>query len=313
MQTHFLPLHKSLDVRTIHHYTKMLDFSSLQKRIWHKLPFESFLFIKKVLANALFTFTKKLWHTRSWSLQTNLGHTRFSSLQKRIWHKLAFDSRSEGALLFEQKKSGLFSFSGLIKHGFGCFEITESFNFSPVIVLKTVRLSDRQIWKTPTLNIKNPTFSGYQLTFRPRLVCKFNFGKWQKCNFCQIHCGTYFQEHFSVSYEYHSFQYRNCLEFEEPYHQDHIWETTENLEIDLLCLHTSQFPLPRTPSSRNSLYQKVLAFASFLFIKKVLANSLFTFTKNLWHTRYSSLHKKFVFHLYKKEFGISYHLQVSFL
>ena len=97
---------ESFGKRTFYLYTKPLTyaqlivtkkfghtcFSSLQKRIWHKLAFASFLFIKKVLANTFFSFTQNLWHTHSWSLQKNFGHTRYSSLQKRIWHKLTFAS-----------------------------------------------------------------------------------------------------------------------------------------------------------------------------------------------------------------------------
>ena len=59
---------------------------------------------------------------------------------------------------FLSKKSGVFPCSGLFKEGVVCFEITEVFIFSPVIFLKSIRLSDRQIWQTQTLKIKNFTF-----------------------------------------------------------------------------------------------------------------------------------------------------------
>ena len=64
--------------------TQKICFSSLQKRIWHKLSFTSFFFIKKVLTNALVTFTKKFWHTRFWSLQTNFGQTLLIFTKKNL-------------------------------------------------------------------------------------------------------------------------------------------------------------------------------------------------------------------------------------
>jgi len=101
------------------------------------------------------------------------------------------------------------------------------------------------------------------------------------------------QENFSVSYENHSFQCRRCLEFEKPYHQDHIGETTESLEITLLSLFRDYFPTPPDSTFQKLFVPKTFGICKFPFIRKLLANALFTFTQKIWHTRYWSLHKKF--------------------
>ena len=94
------------------------------------------------------------------------------NIRFRIWLSVG------RCVTFSAKKSGIFSCSGLFKQGVGCFEITESFNFSTVIVLKTVRLSDRQIWKhqlwISKIQLFFWTFSGYQRTFRSRVIWIFH-------------------------------------------------------------------------------------------------------------------------------------------
>ena len=178
------------------------------------------------MTNALVTFTKKFWHTRFWSLQTNFEQTRFSSLQKRTWHKLA-----SASFLFYKESFGKRT-----------FYLTKNFWHTRFWSLQTnfrhTRFSflQKRIWHELAYESFSTETRGTQakLSFENAQKQKFNFWKWQKWNFCQIHCGACFQENFSVSYEYHSFQCRNCLEFEKPYHQDHIWETNENIEIGLL-------------------------------------------------------------------------------